>query len=69
MVAATLVVVVSAEQLLMELCVIDGNDESVDIDEDDCTPKSAVSSGFAFNTNMVCHQNAKEKKENFHCGT
>lgn len=49
-VAYLLLAVVSAEQLLMELCVIDGKDESVDIGEDGCTPKNAVSSGFAFNT-------------------
>lgn len=49
-VAYLLVVVVSVEQLLMELCIIDGDDEVVDSGEDGCTPKSAVSSGFAFNT-------------------
>lgn len=50
-VAYLLVVMVSPEQLLMGLCVIDeDDDEAIDNGEDGCTPKSAVSSGFAFNT-------------------
>lgn len=51
-VAYLLVDVVSPEQLLMELCVIDDDgDEVFDMGDDGCTPpKSAVSSGLVFNT-------------------
>lgn len=50
-VAYLLVDVVSPEQLLMELCVIDDGDEVFDMGDDGCTPpKSAVSSGLVFNT-------------------
>ena len=50
-VAYLLVDVVSPEQLLMELCVIDDADEVFDMGDDGCTPpNSAVSSGLVFNT-------------------
>lgn len=51
-VAYLLVGVVSPEQLLMELCVIDDGDEAFVNGDDGCTPKSAVSSGLVFNTSM-----------------
>lgn len=50
-VAYLLVGVVSPEQLLMELCVIDDGVDVLDVGDDGCTPpKSAVSSGLVFNT-------------------
>lgn len=73
-VAYLLVVVVSPEQLLMELCVIDGDDEAVDIGEDGTPPKSAVSSGLAFNTRLWSACGTKHKfrtnkrVSNIHCG-
>lgn len=54
-----LLIVVSPEQLLMELCSIndddndDGDDEAFDSGEDGCAPKNAVSSNFAFNTRII----------------
>lgn len=64
-VAYLLVVVVSPGQILMELCVIDGDDEAIDSGDDGCTPKSAVSSGLAFNT--AIHQRERKKQEIFSC--